>query len=518
MKNLVTPLVILLSFCSSAAAQQAPKLVVLLTVEELRADLYEAMAPHLSHGGLNRLAKEGKLYSRVTHPLLEADPAASEATIHTGSLGLVNGIPSRLASTRGSDGKRSQTVSILEDKNYIGFGTADRLSPLGLTAPTLSDQLAQATHGLGQIFAIAPSAEEAIIAGGHEATAAYWLDDSSAKWVSSTFYPGGLPWYIGKSSNVATRLDKGSITWSAADASLYSKLLPYASNGSFSSDHIYTRAFSSVQDLKHSPVVNEYVINLAEAIIDGAGLGADGSTDLLALHLTAGTPHSLSAGISPEVLDSYVLLDRAVERLMKLLEEKFDRNDVLVALTGNGIVRRDPLEDSKKRYPTFSPERCLAITNMYLHAKYGIKGLVTEVTERGELFLDRKRIEEKEGLTLSEVQDAVASFLLEMAGVSYTITDHSLKELAPDDVIGCARLTALHSALPKGRADLFIGISPGYVVEQAAAQTQTYYAAMPTMLVLWGGALRPQVIPTPLDLRNVSREISHTLRIRPPTL
>ena len=213
MKDLLTPLVVLLSVCSPVAAHQAPKLVVLLTVDELRTDLYEAMAPHLSENGLVRLSRDGRVYDTVIHPLIEADPVAGEAVLHTGALGLENGITGRCTIVRKEGGQRHLEGSVLEDKKYIGYGTADRLSPLALAAPTIADRLAQATHGLGQVFSIAPSAEEAIIAGGHEAQAAYWLDDSTARWVSSTFYPTGLPWYIGKSSTVATRLDKGAITW-----------------------------------------------------------------------------------------------------------------------------------------------------------------------------------------------------------------------------------------------------------------------------------------------------------------
>lgn len=517
MKDLLTPLVVLLSVCSPVAARQAPKLVVLLTVDELRTDLYEAMAPHLSENGLVRLSRNGRVYDTVIHPLTEADPVAGEAVLHTGALGLENGITGRRTIVRKEGGQRHLEGSVLEDKKYIGYGTADRLSPLALAAPTIADRLAQATHGLGQVFSIAPSAEEAIIAGGHEAQAAYWLDDSTARWVSSTFYPAGLPWYIGKSSTVATRLDKGSITWQASSPALYASLLPYAGSGAFASDHIYTRAFSSVQDLKHSPVVNEYVVRLAESVIDGAGLGADESMDLLALHMTAGTPPSVSAGISPELLDSYVLLDRAVAQLMELLDRKFGKGEVLVALSGNGMARCEPIRDDKKRYPTFSLERCRAITNMYLHAKYGVKGMVTEVTDRGELFLDRKVVEQREELSLAEVQDAVCSFLLEMAGVAYTIPNHSLKDLLPGDPVGRNRLTALHSALPSQRADVFVGISPGYLIDTGTATPQPSYTAMPTMLILMGEGIEPEVIHTPLDLRGVSHEISRVLRIRPPT-
>ena len=241
------------------------------------------------------------------------------------------------------------------------------------------------------------------------------------------------------------------------------------------------------------------------------------SMDLLALHMTAGTPPSVSAGISPELLDSYVLLDRAVAQLMELLDRKFGKGEVLVALAGNGMARCEPIRDDKKRYPTFSPERCRAITNMYLHAKYGVKGMVTEVTDRGELFLDRKVVEQREELSLAEVQDAVCSFLLEMAGVAYTIPNHSLKDLLPGDPVGRNRLTALHSALPSQRADVFVGISPGYLIDTGTATPQPSYTAMPTMLILMGEGIEPEVIHTPLDLRGVSHEISRVLRIRPPT-
>lgn len=519
-KDLVTPIVALLSVCITAAAQQAPRLVILLTVDELRSDLYEMMSPHLSEGGLNRLASEGRVYEQVTHPLVEADPVATEAILQTGTLPLTSGVTARRPAMRKEGGLPERVSSVFEDKDYIGYGTAERLSPMRLFAPTLSDWIVRATRGMGQVFSIAPQAEEAIVAGGHEATGVYWLDDTSAKWVSSTYYPAGLQWYITKSSTVATRLDRGAITWSAAEPELYAELLPYATSGRFDQDHLYTRAFASLQDLKRSPVINEYIADLAEAVIDGAGLGSDASTDLLALHMTVGLPGSLPGEYSPEVLDGYLLLDRAVERLLTKLDRQYGRDEVFFVLCGGGMVRYEPLTDKGDHYPEFAPDRCEALTNMYLHAKYGIKGLVMEVTDRGELFLDRKLIEESGGPSLIEVEDAVAAFLLDMSGVAYTIPEHTLRSAVPGDEISAVRLTALQSALPAHRADLFIGISPGMITESStsAVPSSPHYAAVPTVLIMRGGSVEPERIPTPLDLRSVSREIARTLHIRAPSL
>ena len=73
-----------------------------------------------------------------------------------------------------------------------GRGTTDRFSPASLLVTTLSDELKLATGGHAYVVSLSPQADVAILAGGHAADQAVWIDDRNGKWVTSSYY-GELP-------------------------------------------------------------------------------------------------------------------------------------------------------------------------------------------------------------------------------------------------------------------------------------------------------------------------------------
>ena len=165
-----------------------PRLVVLLSVEELRSDLLDEIFPLLPEDGLKRLLEEGQVYSNVNNPLLSPNSTASQAMLHTGTTALANGVATRRPFVRSSDGKVSAHNSVFHDEQYIGYATSTRLSPKRLSAPTIADKLWQASRGESLIYSLAPNAEEAIIGGGQHADGVFWIDDYNGKWVSSIYY------------------------------------------------------------------------------------------------------------------------------------------------------------------------------------------------------------------------------------------------------------------------------------------------------------------------------------------
>lgn len=512
MNKLLTGLVSLFTLCQVGVLQaQTPRLVLLITVEELRSDLLEELSKEMPHDGVNRLLAKGRVYSKVQSPLLSADATASEAIIHTGSLASASGISERQPTLKERSGRRVPTNSIFQDKNYLGYATSGNYSPLALTSPTLGDNLKSAYSSKSLVYSIAPRAEEAIIGAGVYGDAAYWIDGYSARWASSTYYSREFPWYIDKTnsgtSSLPSRLSSG-ITWQPLSTQ---SRIPTTS----SFNHSFRKTTSDITDFKDSPLVNDEVVSLARKLFESTQLGKDETPDLLSLHLTVGNANKAVQGLSRETIESYFRLDRTIASLLQLVDAK----STLIILTGNGMSREYPptvIDDRR----LFKPDRCLALVNMYLHAEYGVQGLVEEITPTGAVYLNRETIKSNPKLHLKEIQSAVSDFLLEFSGISYAIEEHRLRDQAIANSDNATWLTALNSATNANRPDVIFGLLPSWTAQDLSTErgvAKYRMTATPTTTVIMYPSVEAETIDTPLDLREVSTKIAWILRIRPPT-
>lgn len=522
MNRILTGLVSLLTLCQLGAYAQVPRLVVMISVEELRSDLLEELATQMPADGINRLLKEGKVYTDVRSPLLSADATASEAILHTGTLALGNGIPERQPVKRERDGRRVFVSSIFEDKSYTGFATTGNYSPIALTAPTIGDNLKLSTGDVALVYSIAPMPEEAIIAAGQRGDGAYWIDSFTARWASTTYYSNTFPWYIDRSNNDAqalqNRLSTG-ISWQPLyELSKYLNIVPLGGSRS-SFNHRFTKTSSDITSLKTSGLANEEVVKVAKNILDNSGVGQDETPDLLSLHFSVGNGYQGNSDVTLEVIDSYYRLDRQIAELLRYIDQKVKLSNTLIVLSGNGMSK-EHAPHKIKDHRIFKVDRCKALCNMYLNAEYGVQGIVDEISNNGDLFLNKAAIKANPKLTLEQIQSAVADFLLEFSGVQFAIENYRLRDEALANNTNKSWQTALNSSLNSSRADVVFGLLPGWVSEDLSQPNgvQAYrMVATPTLFIMMHPSLQSEEISAPLDLRNVSNEVSKVLRIRPPT-
>ena len=62
----------------------APRLVVSITIDQLRSDYLEAFIPLYADKGFLRLMNEGKVYTNVSYPFTPIDRASATAAITSG--------------------------------------------------------------------------------------------------------------------------------------------------------------------------------------------------------------------------------------------------------------------------------------------------------------------------------------------------------------------------------------------------------------------------------------------------
>lgn len=523
MDKLLVPIVALMAACQSVPLlAQMPRLIVFITVDELRTDLLDEIESQLPDGGLKRLLSEGTVYKHVQNPLLVSDPVASTAIIHTGTTAIGNGVPERKPTIRQSDGRRVLSNSVFEDLNYKGLSTSERFSPLAMSALTIGDKLKETTAGLGKVYSVAPRAEEAIIGGGQQANSVLWIDSYTGKWVGSSYYSEGLPWYVERLNtqfeSVGNKLSSG-YRWRLLYDDVkgkYDVYLPYSEEKSFVGE-TFTKSTASIDRYKSSGLVNEDVLQVAKALLRNGALGTDAATDFLSLHFTVGTASGSDADRSYESLDGYYRLDKVIRELMECLSQSLSSREVAIILSGTGVAQETKRESATRHL--FRPDQCKALLNMFLAAELELKGLIDEVTPDGQVFLRRNVVPQSGPLTLRKIQDTVADFLLEFSGIQYAIADHVLRERSLAESGNRVWQTSLNRSLHRNRGDVVFGVLPSWQVADSNGnpiRTQQV-PAVPTVLIMYRSGIQREVYQQVLDLRNVSTEVCHTLHIRPPT-
>ena len=186
-------LLAVLGFNSEVIAQEetngAPRLVVSITIDQLRSDFLEAFQPLYTDQGFLRLMADGKVYTNVSYPFIPIDRASASAAITSGVAPYYNNIAGQQWLNR----ETLRPVGCVDDAKYPGINTNETASPNKLSTSTIGDELKVCTGGKAIVYAIAPFRDAAVLSAGHAANGAFWIDDASGNWCSSRFYFNALP-------------------------------------------------------------------------------------------------------------------------------------------------------------------------------------------------------------------------------------------------------------------------------------------------------------------------------------
>ena len=193
MEALLTSIITVLTFTGLQAQPQltTPKLVVSLTVDQLRTDYIEAFSALYGEKGFKRLWKDGRVYRNAEFNFSNPDKASSVASIYTGTVPTINGITGE----NWLDISTLRVKNCVDDRNFMGNYTTEMTSASQLMVSTVADELKVATQGKGLVYAIAPYREAAIFGAGHAGNGAFWLNDDIGKWCGSTYY-NDFPWFV----------------------------------------------------------------------------------------------------------------------------------------------------------------------------------------------------------------------------------------------------------------------------------------------------------------------------------
>ena len=511
--RILTSLLAVMAMASLQAQEvpAVPKLVVGLTIDQLRLDYVEAFSAMYGERGFKRLWREGRIYRNAEFDFVNVDRSSAIAALCTGSYPHVNGIVGNAWMDRSS----LQVVNCVDDTHFMGIYTSESTSPARLKVSNLSDELTIATQGVAEVYSIAPTREMAILAAGHASKGAFWINDETGKWSGTTYYGTFPSWVSNYNDRQGLDFRIGEMVWGPyLPVTAYKYLTSETKQVTFKHKFDDERR-NKYRKLKTSPYANEEVNRLVNACLNSTSVGKDLVPDMLHLAYYAGNfDHRPVTELPLEMQDTYVRLDAHLAELLDIIERKVGLDNTLFYITSTGYADAQPLDAQQYRIPTgeFHIKRCAALLNLYLAAIYG-EGQYVEAYHEQEIYLNHKLIEKKH-LNLSEVLARSSEFLVQFSGVKDVFSSQRLMLGSWTPQMDLVK----NHYHPACSGDLWIEVLPGWsIVRDHSLDTKVVrhaYASVPLVFMGWNVA--PAIIDTPVKVGHIVPTLAHFMRIRAP--
>lgn len=411
------------------ATVQRPKLVVGIVVDQMRWDyLYRYYNRYAANGGFKRLLGNGFSCENTMIPYTPTVTAAGHTCIYTGSVPAIHGI----TGNGWWDFTFNHTVYCTTDENVktVGSNSAlGQMSPVNLLTTTIGDELRIATNFRSKVIGIAIKDRSAILPAGHAANAAYWYDNTTGDWITSSYYMEKLPQWV-TAFNAKKMVDYyykqdwntlyplSSYEQSTNDEEPYENK-PFGGAGKTFPYTLSQFAGKNYGLIPVTPYGNTFTFEMAKAALTGEQLGADSIPDLLAVSLSS--PDYIGHTFGPnsvEAEDGFLRLDADIADFLNFLDEKVGKGQYLVFLSADHGVANVPtfLKEHKIPAGNMDYEKIIDELNKSLKQKFKTEKLVLDIINY-QVYLDRNTINEKQ-LNKETIYTTLINLLLQQPGIS----------------------------------------------------------------------------------------------------
>ena len=317
--------------------EPAPRLVVLLAIDQLRADYITRFESHYS-GGLRWLLERGAYFADASYRHSRTVTGAGHATIATGMHPSTHGIVGNSWREAG----KGEVYCVSDDRHAAVGGPGDGASPHALLADTLGDRLKESSPE-SVVYSLSTKDRSAVLLGGRRADGAFWYSPDCGCLVSSTYYGGALPGWLRDFNHAGPASSYAGREWTRLgdDIARYERLaradsFPTEGGGT---DSVFPHSLGDTDfesALTRTPFSDEIVLDAALAAVRSGELGADAAPDLLAIGLSATDAIGHRYGpFSQEAMDNHLRLDRRLGEFLSALDEQVGLEQVAIALTAD---------------------------------------------------------------------------------------------------------------------------------------------------------------------------------------
>lgn len=529
-------------------AAEPPRLILQITVDQLRGDFIQRYEDRLGEGGFRRLMDQGIYYTNAHYQHANTETIVGHASLSTGTVPAAHGMVGNVW----FDHELDRLVYNIEDSEYrllsadadVDKSTeidptqraakVEGRSPNAILSSTFGDELALHHAGKSKVFGVSVKDRGAVAMAGH-AGKAFWFSKATGEFVTSNYYYDRYPdwvndwnkqqipaqfsgqsWHLLHESSSYRFGDSDDRPWET-DFPGWGRTFPHA-YGEASDKYFTTR-------LTLGPAGDRMVLEFTQELLRQESLGLDEIPDFLAVSFSSTdyVGHLFGAS-SLEAEDHFLQLDRTLAELLRSVDEQVGLDQTLVVLSADhggpdtpGYLNETGLKNAHY-FDTSSLDRQPAMTR--LKERFGIAEELITGYYHPYVYLNRARIEEQ-GLDKSEVENAVASEMQRYRGVSQAVPTSAIAANQVPDTVLMQSIRNNYNAKRSGdiyvvfEPNVFINDFDGLIVAATHGSPWRYDTYVPVIFSRPGmGARRVTRAVTPYD---IAATLAAALGTKPPS-
>jgi predicted AlkP superfamily pyrophosphatase or phosphodiesterase len=548
-KNLVSLTVAAIALGSAAtlATPEPPKLILQITVDQLRADLPRRYLSSMGKGGFNYLYEKGVVYNNAHHNHANTETIVGHTTLATGATPAVHGMIGNVWFDRDDN----RLVYNIEDADYplldkdADVSQATELDPTQKTAKssgrsprkirvsTFSDELAQYTDGKAKVFGVSVKDRGAVAMAGH-AGKAFWFSKKSGDFVTSSFYYPRYPQWVldwNAQDKPQAYADTAWTTLNPTDSYAFGQRDDQSWEVDFPGyGRVFPHNYGAGQGkyfntlLTLSPAGDELTVDFAKALITSEALGQDNITDYLSVSLSSTDYVGHFFGSSSlEMEDNLLHLDRTLAELLDFVDRTVGLKNTLIVLSADhGGADAPPYSEQQGIKAAYINPDEWNTTDAFkaLHKRFGVSEALVKTYYHPYVYLDHAVIKQH-GLKLKKVAKAVSEELNKFPGVAMAIPSgwilpHSLPDTDVYNAI-------VNNHNPQRSGDIFVVFEPysfindmdGLVVAAHHGSPWKYDTHVPVIFA--GNRLKPRQISRRINTVDIAPSLASRIGAKAPS-
>jgi len=524
-----------------------PRLIVQITVDQMRGDLPTRYRDRLGDGGLKWLLEHSVRYANAHFAHANTETIVGHACLATGAEPRVHGMVANVWFDR-SLGRLVYNIEDADEHLLTAGADVDAKteidptqraakvegrSPSALLVSTFGDELSILTAGRASVFGVSVKDRGAVSMAGHTGTA-YWFSKASGEFVTSSYYMDGYPEWVTSfnAANYPRRYadmewtllhERTSYRYGDADDKPWETAMPGFGRVF---PHPYGAADGKLYNtlLTLSPAGDELTLDFALELLDREGLGTDEVPDYLAISFSSTDYVGHIFGPSSlEAEDNLLRLDRTIARLLAALDEKVGLDSTVVVLSADhgGPEAPGALTELGLRTSYVEPDtwdRTPAIEA--LKKRFGVGEELIDQYFHPYVYLNREFIA-AEGLDQAEVESAVAEVLTDFDGVALAVSSTALRRgNLPETPI---LRSVLNNFNPKRSGDIYVVFEPhrfindfdGLTVACTHGSPWSYDTFVPVMVAAPG--VSPRTVYRRISPLDIAPTLAALVGAKPPS-
>ena len=539
--------VLLATLANAAAAAPEIRLVLQITVDQLRGDLPLRHMQQFGKGGFKYLQQKGVWYTNATYRHANTETIVGHSSLATGALPATHGMIGNVWLDQDTD----QLVYNVEDPRYSllsanadvdkaseidptqRVANSDGRSPLALLSSTFSDELAIRYPAQSKIFGVSVKDRGAIPLAG-DSGKAFWFSKAAGEFVTSNYYYATYPQWV-RDWNAAGKLERyAGQSWELSNEPGSYQRIDQDDNDWETDFPGYGRTFPhpwGPRDSKYfttlltvSPAGDELTLDFAKALLQAEGLGQDAIPDYLSISFSS-TDYvgHLFGSSSLEMEDNLIRLDRTLAELFKFIDQEVGLKHTLIVLSADHGGPEAPgyLQELHQDANYVDADLFAAqALNTRLQTKLGVKANLVHTYFHPYVYLDRDNVAEA-GLDLAATQRALAQVMMQLPEVAYAYAASDITAGLVKDSAIAAMVSANHQAKRSGdvylvfRAQSFINDFDGLVVAATHGSVWRYDRHVPVIFA--GNGIKAKTVSRPVTPYDIATTLANKLSVEAPS-